>query len=208
MSKQTWIVIALILLDCAAVSWFAWLRPHHRPAVTQPLTIIVSSVLPKQFVQSQPVPSAHIEGCAEYIQPSSGEKLEPRVLPGASIEAIRSIYGKESKREEYDYVWNTSDYSLSAYLGPGGASSNGINLNAIQGHVISTPDGIELGKDTFATLLQKMKDRGIDVSERMGDAAGIWVLTISFLSVCSQNFFQCVARITGVNINGFLMIAP
>lgn len=114
--------------------------------------------------------------------------MEPRVLPGVSIEAIRKVYGPESEKKDYGYIWNMDDYSLNDFDYGNGKGTGSILLSVKTGHLIATPDGIELGKDTFATFLQKMKDRGIEVDERLADEDMIWVLHVSFPATCGSKF--------------------
>ena len=189
MSKQAWIVTAVILIVCAAAGWFAWSRPNQRTAAIPPSGTNASSATPEQVVQSQPTQAVRIEGCAAYIQPPPGEKLEPIVLPGVSIENLRKVYGRESRHttDINEWEWHTEDFNLQGWGYSKENKIRSIGLDATPGHLIATPDGIELGKDTFATILQKMKDRGISVSEKMEGAEGTWILFVSFPSVCNPD---------------------
>jgi hypothetical protein len=130
-----------------------------------------------------------IQGCAAYIQPFPGEELEPRVLPGASIETIRNVYGPELKHvnESREWEWKPENFSLQVWGDSDQKIARSLGIDAKPGRVIATPDGIELGKDTFATLLQKMKNRRIAVSEKMEGADGTWILFVSFRSVCNPD---------------------
>ena len=145
---------------------------------------------PKTAPTSSSTPGIRIEGCTAPIVPTLGEDLQPRVVPGVSIEAVRKIYGPEWKREQLgsDYVWLQDNYRLTDFDTGHGKHAATIILEALTGGVVATPDGIELGKDTFATLLAKMNARGIQTGERMQNVEGQWVLTVSFLSVCNPDF--------------------
>jgi hypothetical protein len=190
MSKKVWVVTSLgLLMVCSAAGWFAWLRPPRQSATTPPPNAIVTTPSSPQSDKIKRAPEIHIEGCAGYIQPPNGEKLEPRVLPGASIEKFRQTYGQESKhvKEIKEWEWETNSIDLQASGFSKEEKARSIGLDVKPGHIVSTPDGIELGKDTFAIVLQKMKDRGIAVSERMEGADGTWILFVSFPSVCNPD---------------------
>jgi hypothetical protein len=122
--------------------------------------------------------------------PILGEDLQPRVVPGVSVETVRRIYGPEWKREQLasDYIWLADKYRLTDFDSSRGKHAATISLEALNGAVVATPDGIELGKDTFATLLAKMSARGIQTGERMQNVESQWILTVSFLSLCSPDF--------------------
>jgi hypothetical protein len=121
--------------------------------------------------------------------PILGEDLQPRVVPGASLDTVRKIYGPEWKREQLasEYIWLEDNYRLTDIDVSRGKQAASISVGALTGGKVSTPDGIELGKDTFSTLLAKMSARGIHVGERMQNVESQWVLTVSFVSVCSPD---------------------
>jgi hypothetical protein len=150
---------------------------------------MVAAASSAQSDKAAPASRVHIEGCAGYVQPPYGEMLEPRVLPGAPIEEFRQTYGKESKHveENKEWEWQTEAIDLHGWGDGQEEKARSIGLDVKPGHVIATPDGVELGKDTFASLLQKMKDRGVDVSERMEGADRTWILFASFRSVCNPD---------------------
>jgi hypothetical protein len=178
--------IVLILL-CAVAGWYGWLRLRHTSVPSQ--SIVASNIQRKEMAQDLGI---HIEGCEAYIQPPSGEKLEPRALPGASIDGLRRLYGLESKHDNdiKEWEWQAGKFNLQAWGNSLDDEAKSIGVDVTPGHIIVTPDGIELGKDTFATLLQKMKDRGVIVKEEMGGADGTWILFASFPSVCNPQYWS------------------
>jgi len=111
------------------------------------------------------------------------------LLPGAAIEEFRQAYGQESKHmnEIREWEWRAEDFNLQVWSDSDQKIARSIGIDAKSGHVTATPDGIELGRDTFASLLQKMKDRGVSVSERIASGDGPWILTVSFPSVCDSS---------------------
>jgi hypothetical protein len=111
------------------------------------------------------------------------------VLPGTLIDEFRQTYGQESKHvnDIREWEWQAEDFNMQVWEGSDQKRARSIGIDSKPGHVIATPDGIELGKDTFASLLQKMKDRGVSVSERIASGDGPWVLTVSFPSVCDPS---------------------
>jgi len=186
MAKQ----IGLIAISSVAILCAAGMLVWHKfsdifPRKEQVLSTQTQSAttVPKT-VKAAPV---QIRGCATYIEPPSGALVEPRVLTGASIEDLRQAYGKESNynSEIREWEWKFEDFDLQGWANSKGDRARAIGINTKPGHIVATPDGIELGKDTFANLLQKMKDRGVTVSEKMEGADGTWILFASFPSVCN-----------------------
>jgi hypothetical protein len=47
---------------------------------------------------------------------------------------------------------------------------------------------MELGIDSFGVILRKLRDRQIEVHERIAQADGGWTLTVSFYSSCGKKF--------------------
>lgn len=188
MTKQAGIVIVILVLACAAGGVAVWMKSQNQtslPVVTN--TTHTSIAAPKPASLSQSAPSIHIEGCQAYIQPPLGEKMEPRLMPGASIDDFRRIYGHESKHDGNDWQWDKDDFYLYDFDYAKGAKSGSILLESNSGHFLATPDGIVLGRDTYQDLLRKMKDRGVEVTERLADEDMVWVLTVSFPSTCNPN---------------------
>ncbi len=185
MSKRARIVFAIIFIFvCAAGAEVLWKKLHHQTSVTFTTEAHTSNSAPKAMLSSQPVPNIRIEGCAAFIQPPPGEKLEPRLMLGASINDFRRIYGKESKHDGNHLEWDNDDFHLHDFDYSKGAKSGTILLESQPDHSVATPDGIVLERDTYQDLLRKMKDRGVEVTERLADEDMVWVLTVSFPNTC------------------------
>jgi len=126
----------------------------------------------------------HIDGCHDDFTVKMGELVEPRVVPGAPLEEFRKIYGKETRRDKDGaVVWDPNPYTLTAVQKPAA-----IHLSLELGHVVQTLDGIELGIDSFGTVLRKMRDRGVETHERIERTPKGWTLIVSFYSNCSRNY--------------------
>lgn len=117
MSKQFWIVVGIILLVCVAAGSFDWLWRLHHSAARLSSNTNIPNVMPQQAIHTVSASIVHIEGCATFIQPPPSEKLEPRILPGASIENIRQVYGRESKyvEEIKEWKWQSDAINLQAW---------------------------------------------------------------------------------------------
>lgn len=130
----------------------------------------------------------HIEGCKEDFIVSPGEIVEPKIAPGATIDQFRSLYGKEEKKENGVFTWKTDPYELLVAQPDPGNPKTAIQIDLNGGHVVETLDGIELGLDSFGTVLRKMRDRKIEVHERILRNGDNWILTVSMYSACGHNF--------------------
>ena len=120
--------------------------------------------------------------------------IEARIWSHVRSPMLRSrnserAYGQESKytNEIREWEWQADDFNLQVWGDSDPKRVRSIGLDVRPGHIITTPDGIDLRKDTFATLLQKMRDRGISVSEKMEGADGTWILFASFPSLCNAD---------------------
>jgi hypothetical protein len=190
MHRKAWIVaILLFLLVSPSAVWYATMNLHRRSGESPRPAAIPGSALSKETKLDSQVAGTHIEGCEAFILPGPGEPLEPRLLPEASIEDLRHLYGQETKHvdEIGEWEWQSSGFNLQGWEQGKARTVRSIGLDAKPGHIIATPDGIKLGKDTFATLLLKMKRRGITVRERMEGADGTWILFASFPSTCNPD---------------------
>ncbi|MGA3080131.1 MAG: hypothetical protein ABSD44_01970 [Terracidiphilus sp.] len=191
MSKKAWAIPTLTLLTvCAVAGLFAGLRSLHHSAAMRPPQTISSSVMPKQAVQITPAPVIHIEGCAAYIQPPSGENLEPRMLPGASIEGFQTTYGQPGKHDKVaqSWEWENNASTLDAFANSKEESVvSSLLLESKSGRKVATPDGIVLGKDTYQTVLDKLQARGVKFREQLADEDMVWVLTVTFPSTCNSD---------------------
>jgi hypothetical protein len=131
----------------------------------------------------------HVEGCAKDFIVKTGELVEPRVVPGVPLERFRNIYGKETKHVgNQTSTWSLDAFSLTESDYAPESLGNNISISVNQGHVVQTLDDIELGLDSMGTLFRKMRDRKIEVHERIDGAEGNWMLTISFFSACGRKY--------------------
>ena len=189
LDRRAWIVTCLIVL-LAAGAYLLWLT---RTRAVQNSRSLSSAPHPANTAQGN-TKSLHVEGCKDDFIVQSGELVEPRVAPGASLEQFRSVYGPESKKEARRkeprvLAWNGNAYSLTEGNFGVDSAQNFVQVQLNQGHVVETLDGIELGLDSFGTIFRKMRDRKIEVHERMeGSAGSAWTLTLSFYSSCGRKF--------------------
>jgi hypothetical protein len=182
---RAWIAACLILVSASGAYLF-WL---HR---TRALYTARSLTAPRQpsASGSQPVTDTlHVEGCEKNFIVKRGELVEPRVVPDAPLDQFRSVYGKEMKRESKDFLsWD--QYAFTLTRGYYGAESlgNSVDISVNQGHVVQTLDGVELGIDSFGTILRKMRDQNIAVHQRIDRPEGNWTLFVSFYSACGHKY--------------------
>jgi hypothetical protein len=133
--------------------------------------------------------SLHVEGCNEDFIVKVGELVEPRVVPGASLERFRSIYGRENKRDAHGVVtWERNPYNLTE------GEPGFVHLAVFPGHVVETLDGVELGIDSFAAILHKMRDKKVEVAEKVTGGDGKWTLTFMLTSSCGRRYVGAYSR--------------
>jgi hypothetical protein len=184
---QPWIVI-IPFFAFAAATWLFFAKVHHSGLQQEKITQ-ASKPSNQSPTLSPAAKTLHIEGCDTDFPVKPGEQIEPQVVPGVTVEKIRSIYGKESKKDELGVLtWNLDGYSLSDDLSKTHVEQGTVSLFPNHGQILTTTDGIELGKDTFATLLQKTKARGIPIHESMDGPEGSWMLLVWFPSMCNSKF--------------------
>jgi len=188
LDRRAWIITCLILL-LAAGAYLLWLT---RARAVQNSRSLSAAPHPTDTAQGK-TKSLHVEGCNDDFIVQPGELVEPRVLPGASLEQFRSVYGPESKKEARRkeprvVAWNGDAYSLTEGNFGIDSAQNFVQVSLNQGHVVETLDGIELGLDSFGTIFRKMRDRKIEVHERIDGAEGNWTLIVSFYSSCGHKF--------------------
>jgi len=85
-------------------------------------------------------------------------------------------------------TWKLENYSLTDEISKNTNRSKTINLLPKSGYVIKTPDGMELGRDTFNAILKKVTLRGIPIHESIDGPEGSWMLVVWFQSACSPNY--------------------
>jgi hypothetical protein len=182
---RAWIVACVLLLS-AAGAYLVWI---YRPKATYNARSLSSGAHPADSSSKPATKSLHVEGCKEDFLVSPGELVEPTVAPGASLDQFRSAYGKESREKELGvYTWTTEEYDL-RMAHAGGANPDSVIQIALNGaHVVETLDGVELGLDSFGTIFRKMRDRKVEVHERIRRDADHWILTVSMDSSCGRQF--------------------
>jgi hypothetical protein len=188
LDRRAWIVTCLIVL-LAAGAYLLWLT---RARAVQNSRSLSAAPPPANGAQGK-TKSLHVEGCKDDFIVEPGELVEPRVVPGASLEQFRTVYGPESKKEAKRkeprvLAWTGFAYSLTEGNFGVDNPQNFVQVQLNQGHVVETLDGIELGLDSFGTIFRKMRDRKIEVHERIDGAEGNWTLIVSLYSSCGRKF--------------------
>jgi hypothetical protein len=182
---RAWIAVFVILL-LGVGGYVIWLNLPHTAVANKNLNVVGRR--PAQ-PDSSKKKSLHVEGCNEDFSVAIGEIVEPRVVPGSSIEQFRSIYGKETTRDKLgNLTWVQYPYSLTAIDSNQDSSAKYVGVAVNQGHVVETLDGMELGIDTFTSIFRKMRDKKIDVQERIDHSGGYWIYTIALYSACGHKY--------------------
>jgi hypothetical protein len=185
---RAWIVASLIALS-AAGAYVIWLERPRAGYNARSLTAANHPAGAQNITQT-----LHVEGCEKGFIVKTGELVEPRAVPGAPIDQFRNIYGKETKRNKSGILtWELDPYSLtegSARTDKLGNEEPGnfVGVSVNSGHVVETLDGIDLGIDSFATIYRKMRDRRIEVHERIDSSGDSRTFTVSFYSYCGHKF--------------------
>jgi hypothetical protein len=184
LDRRAWLISGLIVL-IATAAYILWL---YRPKATYNARSLSASHNPAN-TPSRPTKTLHVEGCREDFIVSPGELIEPQVVPGVSLDQARSQYGPESKHDKSGILtWNQWEYSLTdGYFGPG-SPQNFVNVSLNGGHIVETLDGVELGLDSMGTIFRKMRDKKVEVHERIQHSDRGWTLTESIYSACGRKF--------------------
>lgn len=203
-----WIVAsALILLAIgASIVWINRTRAGYNARSLSAAPHPPDSATGKAASQTK---TLHVEGCEKDFLVKTGELVEPRAVPGASLDRFRAIYGKETKRDRSGvFTWDRDPYTLTDIdLGPGNLG-NSVSIDVHQGHVVETLDGIELGIDSFGTIFRKMRDRQLEAHERMIQGQGNWKLIVSFYSDCGHKYRGEYSRTLPTSSETDKLIAP
>ena len=188
---RAWIIAGLILL-AALGGYIIWIT---RPRAQYNARSLSASGHPATATdksgQPQPVTkSLHVDGCKDDFIVSPGEIVEPRVVPGASLDQFRSVYGDEKpdKKNPDALVWRTDEFELLANMAAPGEPGNLIQMSLNSGHIVETLDGIELGLDSFGTIFRKMQDKKVEIHQRIRREGDHWILTVSIYSACGRKF--------------------
>jgi hypothetical protein len=188
---------AIVLIAAAAGGYLIWI---HRTRAGYHARSLSASNRPPEAPPDK-TRNLHVDGCDKDFLVKIGELVEPRAIPGATLQAFEEVYGKPSKRGKPGIqIWDTEPFSLAEGVLSGTPADTTqppfvlISLN--QGHVVQTLDDVELGIDSFASIFRKARDRNIEIHERIqhnisrtGESAGAsWTLTVSFDSSCGRRF--------------------
>jgi hypothetical protein len=190
LDKRAWIITGLLVL-VAIGAYAVWLRRTRAYYNARSLSAA------RHHKETAPkTKTLHVEGCREDFIVSPGEIVEPRIAPGAPIDQFHTLYGQESREDAGIITWITDPYELRLAQPTPGDPGTAIQIALNGGHVVETLDGIELGLDSFGTILSKMRDRKIEVHERILRSGNNWILTLSMYSACGPKFrseyFRCV----------------
>jgi hypothetical protein len=178
---RAWIIAGVIIL-AAVGAYVIWVTRPHAVMNARSLTSA-----------AQPVTKTlHVDGCNEDFIIQPGELVEPRVVPGAPIEQFRTIYGTETKHDKDSATWDQYAFSLTASKSKSNSEpdngANFVNLSVNQGHVVETLDGVELGIDSFGAIFRKMRDKKVEIHERIDSSEGNWTVIVSIYSACGHKY--------------------
>lgn len=200
---RAWILAGVILL-LAGGGYFIWFTRPRAGYTGRSLS--ASGKTTGKTSSAQPATkSLHIEGCKEDFIINPGEIVEPRLAPGTPLEQFRELYGKEMTGKELaakqfadhdprSFHWATEAFELGV-TEPGPNQPNAaIQMSLNSGHIIESLDGIELGLDSFGTILRKMRDRKVEIHERIRHADGHWIYTLTLYSSCGHKFRSAYSR--------------
>jgi hypothetical protein len=185
LDRRAWIIASLVVL-LGGGAYVLWIT---RPRAKYDARSLSAANRPPNQNPNIGTRALHVEGCDKDFIVKTGELVEPRAVPGAPLERFRNIYGKETKREaRQTFTWSADAFSLTeSDYGPENLG-NHVFISVNQGHVVQTLDDIELGLDSMGTLFRKMRDRKLEVHERIDGAEGNWMLTVSFFSACGRKY--------------------
>jgi hypothetical protein len=185
---RAWIIAGVIILS-AAGAYVIWVT---RPRAVTNARSLTAGGHPANSPTTPVTKSLHVDGCNEDFIVQPGELVEPRVVPGGPLEQFRTIYGQETKHGKDSATWDENAFSLTASNSDGNSGpdngANFVNLSVNQGHVVETLDGIELGIDSFGAIFRKMRDKKVEIHERMDGGEGNWTLIVSIYSACGHKF--------------------
>jgi hypothetical protein len=186
---RAWIVAGIILIS-AAGAYLVWYTRARAVYTARSLTAAPQPVAaPAGAAAKDATKTLHVDGCEKNFVVKTGELVEPRVVPGASLEQFRSIYGKETRRDKLGiWTWDRNPFTLTdVYYGPN-SLGNSVGIDVKQGHVVETLDGVELGIDSFGALFRKLRDLKVDSHESIERGDGNWTLRVTMYSACGHKY--------------------
>lgn len=188
---RAWIIAGIIALT-AAGAYVIWIT---RPRAGYHARSLSAANHPADQPKQRQTRSLHVDGCNEDFIVNPGELVEPRAVPGASLDQFHAIYGKENKPNSPDSLtWNREAYSLTTNTSATSPYGDFIQVSLNGGHVLETLDGIEMGIDSFGTIFRKMQDKKVEVHERLIHGDNNWTLIVSMYSACSRRFRSQYSR--------------
>src|SRR5580692_10529110 len=132
---RAWIVACVILLS-AAGAYLLWI---DRPKTTYNARSLSAGAHPSETDSKPATKSLHVDGCRQEFIVSPGELIEPTVVPGASLDDFRSLYGMETKRDPQGaLMWNKYEYALSADGFGAGNPGSFLSISLNSGHVLES----------------------------------------------------------------------
>ena len=185
LDRRAWIISCLIVL-IAAAAYIVWI---YRPKATYNARSLSAGAHPSDTATKPVTKSLHVDGCRQDFIVSPGELVEPTVVPGALLDSFRDVYGKETKRDPQGALtWDKYEYSLTADGFGSGNPASFLRISLNSGHILESLDGVELCLDSMGTIFRKMRDKKVEVQERIRRDGDHWVLTLSLDSACGHGF--------------------
>ena len=182
---RAWIVACLILVSTVG-AYLLWI---YRPKATYNARSLSAGAHPADSASKPTTKSLHVDGCRQDFIVSPGELVEPIIVPGASLDEFRDVYGKETKRDSQGALtWDKYEYSLTAGGFGSGNPGSSLRISLNSGHILESLDGVELGLDSMGTIFRKMRDKKVEVQERIRRDGDHWILMLSLESACGRGF--------------------
>jgi len=182
---RAWIIAGVILLT-AAGAYVIWIA---RPRAVITGRSLTTSNHPANTPSATTTRSLHVAGCYEDFIVKPGELVEPRVVPGAPLDQFRSVYGQDTLHIGPGILSSEQNaFTLTESLPTPQSPTSAIHVSLHQGHVLETLDGIELGIDSFGAIFRKMRDKKVEIHERIDGGEGNWTLIVSIYSACGRKY--------------------
>ncbi|HEX4321054.1 MAG TPA: hypothetical protein VHZ52_09130 [Acidobacteriaceae bacterium] len=185
LDRRAWLISGVIIL-IAAGAYLLWL---YRPKATYSARSLSAAQHHAEDAAKNKAQSLHIEGCREDFIVSPGELIEPRVVPGSSLNRFTSVYGSEPNRPDSStYLWDQEAFTLTAINPNEKAAPESLRISVKGHHIVETLDGVELGLDSFSRIFGKMQDKKVEIHERILKDDKNWTLIVTIDSACSPKF--------------------
>ena len=185
LDRRAWIIACLIVL-LGAGTYVLWITRARAKYEARSLS---AAQRPPGLNPNIGTRVLHVEGCDKDFIVKTGELVEPRVVPGGSLDDFRALYGQETKKDKNGtLVWELYPYSFSNGALDAEKPDSAVHLSVDPGHVVETLDGVELGIDSIGTIFRKMRDLKVEVHESIEHADGNWTIRVSMYSACGHKF--------------------